>query len=83
MEGRDPDCKVIMTGAGGGCCGESNPYGFSAVHLTDDGRMETTYNVAPIWRNQCHWSNYEENLESWTERLKDLEEEIEEIEELW
>jgi len=20
-----------MTGAGGGCCGESNPYGFSAI----------------------------------------------------
>lgn len=56
MKGSDPDCKVIMTGAGGGCCGESNPYGFSAVHLTDDGRMETTTNVAPLYPNKCHWS---------------------------
>ena len=31
MWGSDPDCKVIMAGGGGGCCGEANPYGFSAV----------------------------------------------------
>jgi len=33
VRGSDPDCEVIMSGAGGGCCGEANPYGFSSVFL--------------------------------------------------
>jgi len=44
----------MMTGAGGGCCGESNPYGFAAYHLTDDGKMLTTTNAGPIYG--CSWS---------------------------
>jgi hypothetical protein len=55
----------MMTGAGGGCCGESNPYGFSAVHLTDDGRMETTTNVHATYPNECHWSDHNKNLRSY------------------
>lgn len=55
MRGKDPDCKVILSGAGGGCCGESTNYGFSAFHLTDDGKMLSYTNPIPIHHTECKW----------------------------
>ena len=52
----------MLSGAGGGCCGEASPYGFSAVHFTDDMRMETTTNVAPINPSNCRFKMEEGNL---------------------
>lgn len=51
----------MMSGAGGGCCGEANPYGFSAVHFTDDFKMETITNVKPISPSECKWSMQSKN----------------------
>lgn len=44
-ESHDPDaCDVILTGGGGGWFQGGGPWGFVAVHLTDDGGFKTVWN---------------------------------------
>jgi len=49
-------CDMVLTGGGGGCCGNHRA-GFTAVHLTDDGGFMTDVESHEVSMpaSDCHW----------------------------
>jgi len=49
-------CDTVLTGGGGGCCG-NHKAGFTAVHLTDDGGFITDVesDAVSMPSHDCHW----------------------------
>merc|ERR1712190_74903 len=50
-------CNMVMTGGGGGCCGNHRA-GFTAVHLTEDGGFSTDLESGEVSLRASHCHMY-------------------------